>query len=113
MERVVLVGVLVVKELVLESVAVLMHPTVRINAMIVGVLLEVVGVVTARVEISGLVQIVVVHVMIHVKPMGVENSVILHAGKTAKVHVVADVLINAVTAKVTVCPVGLVPPIQE
>lgn len=101
------------------------HPTVRINAMIVGALPEAATVVTEHVEVVFSVVVVTVNVIIHVKLMGVEKIVILHAGKTVKVHavlnaleivvpvvviVVTVVLVNVDFVKVTVTPVVLVPP---
>lgn len=76
-----------VVEVVLD-VVVAVQLLVGISAMIAGALLEVVTVVTARVEISVLVRIAVINVTIHVKPMGVEKSVILRVGKTALEHAV-------------------------
>lgn len=113
-ERLVKIGVPVVKGLVLEGAEAIVHPIVHLHAKIVGALLEAVGVVTPRVEITDSVQIVVVNVTIRVKTTGVEKSAILRVITTVvPVHVVVVALINAVTAKVTVPTVVLVPPTQD
>lgn len=113
-EKLVKIGVPVVKELVLEGVEAIVHLIVHLNAKIVGALLEAVGVVTPRVEITDLGRIVVVNVTIHVKPTGVEKSAILHVITTAvPVHVVVVAIMVVVTVKVTVLAVVLVPPMQD
>lgn len=112
-ERLVKIGVPVVKELVLEGVEAIVHPTVHLHAKIAGALLGAVGDVTPRVEITDSGRIVVVNVTIHVKLTGVEKSAILHVIIMAvPVHVVAVVLMCVVAAAVIVYLLVLVPPIQ-
>ena len=103
-----------VAAVVLVVVEAIVRPTVHLRAKIAGALLEAVGVVTPRVEITDSGRIVVVNVTIHVKTMGVEKSVILHVITViVKARVVVVALINAAIAKVIVTPVVLVPPTQD
>lgn len=113
-ERLVKIGVPVVKELVLKGVVAIVHPIVHLHAKIVGALLEAVGVVTPRVEITDSGRIVVVNVTIRVKTMGVEKSVILHVITViVKARVVVVVLMYVVPVEAIAYPVVLVPPTQD
>ncbi len=111
-ERLVPVGVPVVAAVpaVVEAIARL---TVHLHAKIADALLEAVGVVMPRVEITDSVRIVVVNVTIRVKTTGVEKSAILHViAVVVKARAVVVALINVAIVKVTVTPVVLVPPMQ-